>query len=231
MENEEIENPFKPLTAEEVRALGCLLEKEATTPDAYPLTFNSLLLACNQKTNRNPVVDYDEDALAEAVEGLRSKQLAVRVDGAGSRVPKFRHQIDEQLGLPKSGKALLTVLLLRGPQTIGELRLRTERMFSFPTTDSVEQELTELAEEIDRPLWTKLPQAPGQKEERYAHLFAGVPQIQEAHSTEQQASNSALDAARARSEKLEQLEAEVEALKAEFAGLKAEFAAFREQFD
>ena len=167
------EETFEPLSPEEVRVLGCLMEKEATTPDTYPLTLNSLLLACNQKTNRNPVVDYNEEALADAIEGLRGKQLAVRVDGAGSRVPKFRHLIDDRLGLGRDVKALLTVLLLRGPQTLGELRLRTERMFSYATIEQVESTLLELKEEIERPLWKKLPQAPGQKEERYAHLFSG----------------------------------------------------------
>ena len=101
--------------------------------------------------------------LAEALEGLRDQQFAVRVDGAGSRVPKFRHRIDDLLGLGREGKALLAVLLLRGPQTLGELRLRTERLFSFPTTEHVESALQELAEEVDRPLWTRLPQAPDRR--------------------------------------------------------------------
>ena len=110
------------LTAEEARVLGCLMEKSVTTPDAYPLSFNGLLTACNQKTNRDPVVNYDEDVVAEAVEGLRSKHLIYRVDGAGSRVQKYRHRIDERLGLVPSSQALLTVLLLRGSQTPGEYR-------------------------------------------------------------------------------------------------------------
>lgn len=226
-----LEEIFEQITQEEARVLGCLLEKEATTPDTYPLTLNSLLLACNQKTNRNPVVDYDEDELADAIEGLRSKKLAVRVDGAGSRVPKFRHLVDDQIGLNRAGKALLTVLLLRGPQTLGELRLRTERMYSFATTELVETELKELAEEVDRPLWVKLPQAAGQKEERYAHLLSGEIEEMPLSDSPAPVAHSAMDAARARSEKITTLEEELSALKSELAQLKAEFAEFRQQFD
>lgn len=231
METVDTEEKFESLTFEEVRVLGCLVEKEATTPDAYPLTLNSLLLACNQKTNRNPVVDYDESILADAIEGLRQKQLALRVDGAGSRVPKFRHSIDDQIGLGRAGKALLGVLLLRGPQTLGELRLRSERMFAFATPADVEKELVELSEDVDRPLWLKLPQAAGQKEERYAHLFSGDLAEPMVGSSGNLVANSALDSAKARVEKVALLEASIQELKAELAELKVEFAEFRKQFE
>lgn len=229
MEYEAQENEYEPLTSEEVRVLGCLLEKEATTPDTYPLTLNSLLLACNQKTNRNPVVDYDEDTIADGIEGLRNKLLIVRVDGAGSRVPKFRHLIDDQLGLDRPGKALLAVLFLRGPQTLGELRLRTERMSSFATTDQVAEKLSELSEDVDRPLWIKLPQAAGQKEERYAHLFSGEPEEPTGQSVATPAPNAALDSASSRAAKIATLEATVESLSNELNALKAEFSEFRKQ--
>jgi uncharacterized protein YceH (UPF0502 family) len=222
---------FPLLSAEEVRVLGCLLEKEATTPDAYPLTLNSLLLACNQKTNRYPIVEYDEDMIAEAIENLRDHRLIVRSDGAGSRAPKFRHLVDDQIGLDRSGKALLAVLLLRGPQTLGELRQRTERMFSFATTGHVETALKELAEEVDRPLWTELPPAPGQKERRYGQLFSGEPQAISGAEAGPSLANPALDAARVRADKIIELEASVTALQTDLAELKAEFAAFRQQFD
>lgn len=150
---------FPLLSAPEVRVLGCLLEKSETTPDAYPLTLNSLLLACNQKSNRDPVVEYDEDLVIEALDDLRKKGFVFRVDVAGSRVAKFRHNIDELLGLSRGSKALLSVLLLRGAQTLGELRTRSERMHSFATTEAVEEELIEVASEIERPLWMKLPHA------------------------------------------------------------------------
>jgi len=227
----EAEDTYPPLTPEEARVLGCLLEKEATTPDVYPLTMNSLLAACNQKTNRHPVVDYDEDTLAEAIEGLRNQRLVVRSDGAGSRAPKFRHLVDDQLGLDRRGKALLTVLLLRGPQTPGELRLRTERLFSFSDTRELEACLRELAEEADRPLWKELPPAPGQKEERYTHLFCGSDPAPAGPAASGTAPHPALDHARARAEKVTQLEAKVDSLQEELAALRAEFSAFRQQFD
>lgn len=217
------------LLNEEARVLGCLLEKAATTPDVYPLTLNSLLAACNQKTNRQPVVDYDEETVAEAIEGLRRKTLAFRVDGAGSRVPKFRHNIDEKLGLSKAGKALLTVLLLRGPQTLGELRTRTERMHIFPDTLSVERELNELSEEIEMPLWRKLPPAPGQKEARYQHLFCGEVEV-ESQSVELP-SGPAIEAVQARNSRIDALEEKVASLETELEQFKATFEQFKQQFD
>ncbi len=223
------------LTPEEARVLGCLMEKQVTTPDAYPLTFNSLLLACNQKTNRSPVVNYDEEILAEAIEGLREKRLALRVDGAGSRVPKYRHSVDDQLGLIRGGKALLTVLLLRGPQTAGELRTRSERMHAFSTPASVEEELADLQGDSDLPLWCKLPQAPGQKEARYQHLLSGpvetsdLTEIEASEGTEN--SNAALDAVKARNDRIVQLEGRVEALELELQKLAEVFADFQKQFE
>jgi uncharacterized protein YceH (UPF0502 family) len=219
------------LTAEEARVLGCLMEKAVTTPDVYPLSFNSLLLACNQKTNRNPVVDYDEETVAEAVEGLREKHLLYRVDGAGSRVQKYKHRIHERLGLVASSQALLTVLLLRGPQTAGELRTRSERMHSFVDTAAVDLEISEVIEEVDFPLWCKLPQAPGQKEARYAHLLFGDV-VEPAPSLIATAvAPAAVEAVQQRNERIGQLEDRVESLEAELAKFQASFAEFRKQFD
>ncbi|MGJ8654712.1 MAG: YceH family protein [Opitutaceae bacterium] len=217
------------LTQEEARVLGCLLEKEATTPDVYPLTINSLITACNQKTNRQPVVDYSEETVAEAIEGLRAKQLAFRIDGAGSRVPKYRHNVDEKLGLIRAGKALLTVLLLRGPQTLGELRTRTERMHSFLDTGEVETELQELQEEISPPLWHKLPQAPGQKEARYQHLLCGLVEVEMA--SVELPSGSAMTAVQNRNTRIDALEEQVSSLEAELSEFKSAFEQFKKQFD
>lgn len=226
----EFEDEHIELTAEEARVLGCLLEKAATTPDIYPLTFNSLLAACNQKSNRNPVVDYDEDRVAEAIEGLRAKRLVFRQDGAGSRVPKYRHNVDERFGLPKSGKALLTVLLLRGAQTPGELRARTERMHVFPDVAAAERELDELAADLEPPLWTKIPPAPGQKEARYRHLLGGDAVAEETVGAVPP-SEPAVAAVQARNERIVALESKVAALEAELTELKAAFEGFRKQFD
>jgi uncharacterized protein YceH (UPF0502 family) len=218
------------LTTPEARVLGCLLEKAATTPDVYPLTLNSLLAACNQKTNRHPVVEYDEDIVAEATEGLRAKKLAFRVDIAGSRVAKYRHNVDEFIGLSKAGKALLTVLLLRGAQTAGELRLRTERMHAFADTEAVEEELDALADELDPPLWKKLLPAPGQKEARYRHLLCGD-FVEDALPTRPVPEAPAIVAAQARNERIEQLEIKVSALEDQLAALQTAFDNFQRQFD
>jgi uncharacterized protein YceH (UPF0502 family) len=221
-------NPL--LTSVDVRVLGSLLEKAATTPDAYPLTLNSLLLACNQKSNRHPVVDYDEATILESIDDLRKAKLVFRVDVAGSRTAKYRHNFDELLGLGKDAKALLTVLLLRGPQTLGELRTRCERMHAFATIEEVESTLQSIAEEVDRPLWTKLPRSPGKKEERYQHLFSGQPDpAQETESTgiSDPAVTGPLST---RDTRIQNLEETVTKLQSEFNELKSTFDAFHEQF-
>lgn len=219
------------LTAVDARVLGCLLEKAATTPEVYPLTLNSLLLACNQKSNRHPVVDYDEETILESIDDLRKAKFVFRVDIAGSRTAKYRHNIDELLGLSKAGKACLTVLLLRGPQTLGELRTRCERMHAFATTDEVATTLQEIADEVDRPLWTKLPRSPGKKEERYQHLLSGAPDPANAPET-----GDALDPATnpgplsSRDARIQELETTVADLQHELNTLKTEFDEFRKQF-
>ena len=162
------------LTPVETRVLGCLLEKERTTPDAYPLTLNSLLLACNQSTNREPILTLNEREIEEALDGLRQKKLATVIFGGGSRVQKYRHILPDTYNFSPQEYALLCVLLLRGPQTVGELRGRTERMASFPTLADVENTLAGLGEGSE-PLVRLLPQRPGQKERRYVQLLSGEP--------------------------------------------------------
>jgi uncharacterized protein len=154
--------------AVELRVLGCLIEKQRTTPDQYPLSLNSLRLAANQATNRDPVVDYDEATIRSALDRLARRNWTRLASGPGSRAAKFRHLLDEALGLTPSQLALLAVLMLRGPQTVGELRTRSERLYSFGSTDDVEQRLTELAE---RELVERLPKRPGEREERWAQLL------------------------------------------------------------
>lgn len=221
------------LTEAEARVLGCLMEKSVTTPDIYPLSFNAVLTACNQKTNRNPVVDYDEDIVAEALEGLRGQQLIYRADGAGSRVQKYKHRIDERLGLLAGSQALLTVLLLRGAQTLGELRTRAERMHVFADVEAVEKEIVDTAADADFPLWKKLAQAPGQKEARYMHLFYGADYSHEqspsSHSNV--AAEPAVAAVQQRNERIAELEVRVELLEAQLTELQSSFAVFRQQFD
>jgi uncharacterized protein len=157
------------LSAPEIRVLGCLLEKQRTTPDAYPLSLNALRLACNQATNRDPVTEYDEAIIRDALHRLSRRRWARLASGAGSRAPKYRHLLDEALGLPEDELAVLCVLMLRGPQTPGELKQRTERLHPLADLPAVLDALERL---IGRELAERLPRRPGQKEERYTHLLA-----------------------------------------------------------
>ncbi|HZU78322.1 MAG TPA: DUF480 domain-containing protein [Acidimicrobiales bacterium] len=160
------------LTAEEVRVLGCLVEKQLTTPQQYPLTLNALTLACNQTSNRDPVVTYPEAVVEEAVTRAKARGLARFVHPShGRSALRYRHELQEQLGLGQEQLALLAVLMLRGPQTVGELRARTERMARFADLAEVEAELRALTAR-DEPLVRRLPRAPGRKEERFVHAFA-----------------------------------------------------------
>jgi uncharacterized protein len=166
--------------AVELRVLGCLIEKQRTTPDQYPLSLNALRLACNQATNRDPVVEYDESTIRSALDRLARKGWTRLASGPGSRVAKFRHLFDEALQLTPSEVALLAVLMLRGPQTLGELRTRSERLYPFPSLDDVQRALDGLAE---RELTERMARRPGQKEERYRHLL-GVDEPREVPAAE-----------------------------------------------
>jgi uncharacterized protein len=154
----------------ELRVLGCLIEKQRTTPDVYPLSLNALRLACNQATNRDPVVDYDDATIRAALEKLSNRQWARLASGPGSRAVKYRHLFDEALGLAGPELSLLAVLMLRGAQTLGELKQRTERLHSFGSIGEVAETLEGL---IGRELVARLPRRPGQKEERFQQLLGG----------------------------------------------------------
>src|SRR5690348_16718988 len=156
------------LSAPEIRVLGCLLEKQRTTPEAYPLSLNALRLACNQSTNRDPVVDYDEATIRQALERLNLKGWVRLASGPGSRAAKFRHLFDEAMHVSDEEISLLGVLMLRGPQTPGELKQRTQRLHPFAGLVELEEALTGL---IGRELVERLPRQPGQKEQRYRHLL------------------------------------------------------------
>jgi uncharacterized protein YceH (UPF0502 family) len=153
----------------EVRVLGCLIEKQRVTPDAYPLSLNALRLACNQSTNRDPVVQYDEETIRAALHKLARRRWTRLASGHTSRAAKYRHLLDEELRLDPGAMAVLAVLMLRGDQTPGELKQRTERMHAFPDLDAVQEALERL---IERGFAARLPRRPGQKEERYAHRLS-----------------------------------------------------------
>jgi uncharacterized protein len=159
-------------TPAEVRVLGCLIEKQRSTPSAYPLSVNALTLACNQTTNRDPVVEYDEATVRDAAQRLGRRGWARFASGRGSRAPKYRHTLDDALGLSEDELSVLSVLMLRGAQTPGELKARTDRLYAFSHLAEVQDALERL---VGRELVTRLPRSPGQKEQRYAHLLGGDP--------------------------------------------------------
>ena len=167
------------LNAIEARILGCLIEKRFTTPDIYPLTLNSLTLACNQKSNRDPMMELDEQAVVRAIDSLRDKNLAQTVNQAGSRVMKYGHIADRALVLEDQQLAILCELLLRGPQTAGELRGRVVRMTPFGNIEEVEHAMATLTSRSPEPLAMLLPRQPGRKEPRYAHLLSGEIKVDE----------------------------------------------------
>ncbi len=206
----------------EVRVLGALMEKEVTTPEYYPLSLNALVNACNQKSNREPVVSYDEDIVETALAGLRAKGLAARISGPDMRVPKHAHRLSEVINLGRREAAVLCVLMLRGPQTVGELRGRTERLFEFDDLEAVEACLTRLMEWQPDPLVTSLPRQAGYKEGRYAHLLSGEPPAQAPPPRQ---------LVETRPDSVAHLEAAVERLEKEVEELKRQFAEFRKQFE
>ena len=217
------------LNAVEVRALGALIEKEITTPEYYPLTLNSLTTACNQKSNRDPVVSLEEKAVVRALEGLREKGLARQVSGVDMRVPKHYHLFDEKMCLTPPQVAALCVLLLRGPQTVGEVRGRSGRLYEFADLEEVERVLTGLVERSEGALVIQLARQPGRKESRYAHVLMGEPEENKAYA-EGPVDAVALEV-RAEDERITALEEQIQILKNELADVRNAFAQFREQFD
>ncbi len=208
----------------ETRVLGCLMEKEMATPEYYPLSLNALLNACNQKSNRNPVVSFDEQTVVMALDDLKEKHLAWQSDSG--RVPKYAHMIDKKCNLIGRESALLCLLLLRGPQTVGELRGRSERMYTFDDLSEVEETLQRLD---DMGLVLKLAKLPGRKESRFAHLLSGKPEQPEDGGSA--VTEPATVKVRVGNEKITALEEEVNRLREELEELKESFNEFRSQFD
>jgi uncharacterized protein len=204
------------LDAAEVRVLGSLLEKEIATPEYYPLSLNALLNACNQKSNREPVVSYDEETVEAALTGLREKGLAVRITGRDSRVPKHGQRFTEKFNLGRREAALMCVLMLRGPQTAGELRGRSERLYTFDDLEAVESTLNRLGE---MGFVKHLPRQPGFKESRFTHLLSGDLDV---------AGETAESPAPARGPSDRE---RIAALEAQMADLRREFEDFRRRFE
>jgi uncharacterized protein len=214
------------LTAVEVRVLGSLVEKDATTPDYYPLSLNALVNACNQKSNRDPFMSLDENTVRDALSSLQEKRLAGPVNSADSRVTKYEHRMQEVFNFSRGENAVLCVLLLRGPQTPGELRGRTERMHPFNDLDEVQFALQRLMQR-QPPLAKVLPRQPGTKESRYVHLLSG--DVEGAAASLPTHVPSGEDSASL--DRIEELEENVILLQREIENLKQQFAGFRKQFE
>jgi len=210
----------QPLTPAQARVLATLMEKSRTVPDSYPLTLNSLLAGCNQKSSREPVMQLDEGEVAQALDELRQRALVVEIGGA--RVARWEHNFARGAGVPDQAAVLLALLALRGPQTAGELRINAERWHRFADISSVEAFLHELAERSDDkggPLAVLLPRAPGARESRWAHLLCGPVDVQAVQAAQPQGAASASGALQSR---VEALEAEVAALRATVEQLRAD---------
>lgn len=211
----------------ETRVLGSLIEKDITTPDYYPLSLNALVNACNQKNNRDPVMSLDEAVVREALSSLQEKRFAGPAGGADSRVTKFEHRLQEVFNFDRREIAILCVLLLRGPQTPGELRGRTDRMYHFDSLEDVVATVDRLGQR-EPPLVRMLARQPGTKESRYAHLFSGEPpELLNAARTP----SSAVGAASPGADRITKLEEEVSHLRAELSEVQRQLAEFRRQFE
>lgn len=213
----------QPLTDVEVRVLGSLIEKQLTTPEYYPLTLNALTAACNQKSNRDPVVNYDDTTILAAIDSLRDRNLVYLYYGSTSRAVKYKHMVNSVYELGPAGVSVMAVLFLRGAQTIGELRERTGRLHEFSSLGEVQETLDELARR-DEPLVVKLERQPGQKEARFAHLLSGEV---DAAAVAAPAASVAVAA----DGRIEKLEKEVESLRAELLSFRETFDKFRKQFE
>ncbi len=213
------------LTEVEARVVGALIEKQLTTPEYYPLTLNALIAACNQKSNRDPVVSYDEETVQKSLDILRDKNIVYVFYGSTSRVPKYKHILPDVFELEPPETAVLCVLMLRGAQTLGELRERTSRLYEFSGVGEVNETLDNLIRR-EEPLVIKLERLPGQKEARFAHLLSGEIDV-ESYTKE----NVGSGGKQAGGERIEKLEQELENLRNEFNLFRESFEEFKKQFD
>lgn len=219
------------LNSVEVRVLGSLIEKEITTPEYYPMSLNALMNACNQKSNRDPVMNLSEHEVVTAIDTLKDKKLCWQFSSAGARVPKFEHNFRSLFPFSKEEIAIICVLLLRGSQTIGEIRIRTDRMHSFSSLEEVEKTLQGLIERSDGPFVFELPRQPGHKESRFIHLFSGFPELTAAEESVSVASGHKVSEITKENERLIVLEEEVKALKIEIEDLRKQFFDFKKQLE
>ena len=233
MEDTESEEQLVELSFEETRVFGSLIEKELTTPEYYPMSLNGLVNACNQKNNRLPKSDFDEDDVNQAIEELRIKRLVHRVDLVGSRVPKFQHNAEKELDLIKAERALLAELLNRGPQTTGELNTRASRMFTFDGISDVEETLQELMDRKPSLVGIMDP-SPGQKEKRWFNKLAPQPIVEESNhgaTVYVPGPDKRISQIEEMTKEFSELKDEVETLRYQLREISDEFKSFRKQFE
>ncbi len=216
-------------TSIEARVMGALIEKQITTPDYYPLTLNALTAACNQKSNRDPVMNLDEKSVVRALEGLRDNHIVYQVRTVGSRAAKYEHNLKKVADFSPSETGAMCVLLLRGPQTGGEIRSRTGRLHKFDSLSEVEETLQQLMDRDDGPFTAKLPRRAGHKESRFMHLLCG--EIDTSKEDEEALLEPAALEVRAENERISELEKKVDDLRAEMGELKQRFLEVAAQFD
>ena len=216
------------LTENEIRVLGALIEKQITTPEYYPLTLNSLTAACNQKNNRNPVMSLAETDVERALDSLREKNLAYVFHGSTSRVPKYKHVAPEVLQLSPAELAAMCVLMLSGPQTVGEIRTRGSRLYDFKGMEEVDETVHALATRESEPMVVKLPRQPGQKDARFAHLLAGE---LAAEAIVESVAPSRPARREHEVDRVSNLEAQIQTLTKQIEGLTAQFEEFKKQFE
>ena len=215
----------------EARVLGALIEKEVTTPEYYPMSLNALTNACNQKSNREPVMDLSDNDVVIAIDTLKDKKLSWQFSSAGGRVPKYEHNIRSLFSFSKGEIAVICILLLRGPQTVGEVRTRTDRLYSFPSLEETEKTIRGLAERPDGPFVVELPRQPGHKESRFVHLFSGMPDISLVQESSDGITRHESKQITTTNDRLIAVEEEVVALRKEILELREQFIDFKKQLE
>jgi uncharacterized protein len=215
----------------EARVLGALIEKEVTTPEYYPMSLNALTNACNQKSNREPVMELSDNDVVVAIDTLKDKKLSWQFSSAGGRVPKYEHNLRSLFSFSKAEFAVICMLLLRGPQTVGEIRTRTDRLYSFTSLEETEKTIRALAERSDGPFVVELPRQPGRKESRFMHLFCGMPDISPAQETSDGNARPESKQVTTTNDRFTTLEEEVVRLRNELTELRQQFLDLKKQLE
>jgi len=215
----------------EARVLGALIEKEVTTPEYYPMSLNALTNACNQKSNREPVMELSESDVVIAIDTLKDKKLSWQFSSSGGRVPKYEHNLRSLFTFSKAEIAVICILLLRGSQTVGEIRTRTDRLYSFSSLEETEKTIRDLISRPDGPFVVELPRQPGRKESRFVHLFCGMPDVSSVQETSELTARPEIKQSATINERFTNLEEDVAILRNELSQLRQQFLEFKKQLE